>query len=76
MEEAPRTPIQVLAGRLELLSGKQVEKHFPGLKEEFDRALNERAQASSEQEFWSRITELFIRYGVTDEAVARILEER
>lgn len=59
-----------------MLSGKQVEKHFPGLKEEFDRALNERAQASSEQEFWSRIAELFIRYGVTDEAVARILEER
>jgi len=76
MEEAPRTPIQTLAGKLELLSGKQIEKHFPGLKAEFDQALDERIPDGDEQAFWARIAELFTRYGVTGEAVARALEER
>ena len=77
MEEAPRKPAEVLAQKFELLSREAADKHFPGLKDEFDQALEARSsEALDEPAFWEQVELLFSRYDVDQEKLERILADR
>jgi len=76
-EEAPKNPTQELAQKLELLSGERMEKNFPGLKAEFDSAVQARNQEAVDSDaFWSQIELLFRKYGVDGATLDRILADR
>lgn len=80
-EGAPQTAeapaAQGLALKLELLNSKMMERNFPGLKEQFDAAVSERARGLlTDGAFWAQVDGLLHRHGVTAEKLEKILEDR